>query len=195
VIVRYVKKMAANFDAIKYIESKVNLDSYSSTDGFIGYCNSSVGWGDERCIEAFIEMLALLVPKEVVVSSIRIYGDLKSHAELYELSEEEVLVRDRLIKGGLILNVATDEESEAFHFEGIISKDTLKYFVLYQSSIGELSYHGFVTNAANELIIYPHDDCGLGFISCNSKSKQQVIDRIKECSKRYSDILEFTLVE
>lgn len=187
--------MAANFNAIQYIETKVNLDSYSSTDGFLGYCNSTVGWGDERCIKAFLEMLAFFVPKEIVVSSIRIYGDLKSHAELYELNEEDIQVRDRLIKKGLILNVITDEESESFHFEGAISDSTLKDFVLYQSSIGELSYHGFITNAANELIIYPHDDCGLGFISCNNKDKQQILDRIKECANRYSDILDFTIID
>jgi hypothetical protein len=140
-------------------------------------------------------MLALFLPKGIIVSSIRIYGDLKSHAELYELSEDDIQVRDRLIKSGLILNVAKDETNEAFHFGGAISEDTLKDFVLYQSSIGELSYHGFITNSDNELVIYPHDDCGLGFISCNSKNKRQVLDRIKECASRYSEILEFTLTE
>lgn len=185
--------MAANFDGIKCIESKVNLDSYSSTEGFLGYCNSSVGWEDERCIEAFIEMLALFIPDEVVVSSIRIYGDLKAHAEMYELSEKDIQVRDRLVENGIILVVDSEDESDSFHFTGSVSDDLLKDFVLYQSSIGELSYHGFLTSGDSGMIIYPHDDCGLGFICYDNNKKVNVIEKLKECEERYSDILEFTI--
>jgi len=187
--------MVVNFNAIKFIESQVELDSYSSSNGFLGYCNSKVGWGDLRCIDAFIDMLGLFTPNETVVSSIRIYGDLNEHAETYELSEDDIKVRDRLIEQGLILNVTSDDESKSFHFEGTISNTTLRDFVLYQSSIGELSYHGFITNPESELIIYPHDDCGLGFILCNAQKRKVTNNKLHEYAERYFEILEFKLSE
>lgn len=187
--------MVASFNAVKFIESNVELDSYSSSKGFLGYCNSKVGWGDQRCIDAFIEMLALFVPKEIVVSSIRIHGDLQEHAETYELNEDDIQVRYRLLEQGLILNVASDEENESFHFEGTVSNSVLRDFVLYQSSIGELSYHGFITNSESEFIIYPHDDCGLGFIISDETKKKLYSSKLQECAERYSEILEFKLNE
>lgn len=185
--------MAVKLDTINFIESKVNLDSYSSSDGFLGFCNSKVGWGDERCIEAFMEMLSRFIPDETLVSSIRIYGDIQVHAEMYELSENEIQVRDRLVENGIILNVDSEDEADSFHFAGSVSNDLLEDFVLYKSSIGELSYHGFLVGEDSGLVIYPHDDCGLGFICCYKRKRADVVEKLNECAERYTDILEFTI--
>ena len=138
--------------------------------------------------------MRFFIPDETLVSSIRIYGDLKDHAEMYELSDKDIQVRDRLVKSGVILNVDSDDKADSFHFEGNISGDLLKDFVLYQSSIGELSYHGFLTSEDSGLIIYPHDDCGLGFICLEKKKITNIIEKLKEYAECYSDILQFTII-
>ena len=186
--------MAAKFDATNTIESQVNLDSYSSSNGFSGFCHSIVGWDDERCTEAFLDILDFfLATNQILVSSIRIHGDLETHAELYELSAEDIRVRDNLVSNGIILVVNSDDENGSFHFAGNVSNGLLKDFVLYQSSIGGLSYHGFLTSQDSGLVVYPHDDCGLGFI-CYEKNKiKKVIKKLQEYAEHYSDILGFMI--
>ena len=119
--VRYIKEMVAKFNAIKLIKSEVELKSYSSSAGFLGYCNSKAIRFDKECVDAFMNMLALLVPDEIIVSSMRIHGDLKEHAQMYDLKKNDIHVRDRLIKQGLISHVALDDINDCFHFCGVIS--------------------------------------------------------------------------
>jgi len=58
-----------------------------------------------------------------------------------------------------------------------------------------LSYHAFITNNEKKLIIYPHDDCGLGFITCNSELQEQYLKELKNYAERFSDILDFSLLK
>jgi len=50
-------------------------------------------------------MLSFLIPKEVVVSSIKIYGGTNEHTKLYELGKADEEVRNQLIKSNVIKNI------------------------------------------------------------------------------------------
>lgn len=102
------------------IEDNINLESYSSSVGFLGFCNSIIGWGDERCINALIEIIDLFVPHPVLVSSLRIYSDLQVDAEMFQLNQNEVEVRNRLIDRGVILLESSDDISDGFHLKSRI---------------------------------------------------------------------------
>ena len=83
--------------------------------------------------------------------------------------------------------------NNCFHFCGSISKAALRDFILYQTTIGALPYHSFIINSDCELIIYPHDDCGLGFIISNDKNIEDINNKLYKFSEQYFDILEFHL--
>gem|GEM_PF-5220856 len=140
-------------------------------------------------------MLSFLIPKEVIVSSIKIYGDINEHTKLYELSKTNEEVRNRLIEFNVIKNINLEAKKEAFHFEGRLPDKILRDFIVYQTSIGELSCHGFITNNEKKLIIYPHDDCGLGFIACNDELREQYLKELKSYAERFSDILDLSLLK
>lgn len=180
---------------IEFIKNQVDLNAYSLSRGFLGYCYLKDGTCDDAsCIDHCIAMLDEIFTDAIVVSSLRIYGALKAYYEEYDLNSNEQQLVGRLIDSGIVLNVSIDELDDTFHFVGNVSRCVMRDFITFQLMVGGLSYHAFITNSDKEVIIYPHDDSGIGFIANNKQSRTpSLINFLKGCVTNYSDIFEFHL--
>ncbi|MEZ8306927.1 hypothetical protein AB6C40_24215 [Vibrio splendidus] len=177
---------------IDYVKSHVVLDSYSSSTNFKGFCFSDIGWNDEKYIRILLNIIELLVSRLKLVSSLNIGLNLDEHTQEYSVTQECEVCRNSLIEAGIITNIKGDVPSDVFHFSGEVDADIALNLIRYQTSIGGAFGHAFFVDSKNGVILYPHDDCGLGFIIMGGvESQNQKLNTLKEIDLKYKNIMSF----
>lgn len=179
---------------VSLIKSKVNLDSYSASETFCGFCFSKIGWGEKKCLEALLEITNEMVDELHVVSSLTICTSLLDNESFYSLSEENKKCRDFLVDLNLIKLNDAEDSANYFHVDKVVSKSEAYRLIEYQTSIGGAIGHVFFVSLTNGVIIYPHDDCGVGFFCLTeSKKRNRFLSLIERLKEKYSDVLSFEL--
>lgn len=177
---------------IDYVKSHVVLDSYSSSTNFKGFCFSDTGCNDEKYMRILLNIIELLVDRFQLVSSLNIGLNLDEHTQEYSVTEEGEGCRSSLIEAGIITNKEGGVPSDFFHFSGEIDAGVALNLIRYQTSIGGAFGHAFFVDSKNGIILYPHDDCGLGFIILGCvKSQNQKLNALKEIDLKYKNIMSF----
>lgn len=181
--------MQSNID---YVRANVVLDSYSSSMNFKGFCFSEIGWGDEKYISILLSIIESLVGRLQLVSSLNVGLNLDEHAQAYSICGKEKTCRNLLVEAGIITNIEGGVPPSVFHFSEEVDKDTALNLIRYQTSVGGASGHAFFVDSKNGVIVYPHDDCGLGFIIMpNVKSPTKKLKFLKEIELQYKNVMSF----
>ena len=193
--VRYLKKTGVDMSSfVNLVKSEVNLDSYSSSANFCGFCFSKIGWGKKKCLEALLDIASEIVGELHVVSSLTICTSLLENENFYALSEESKKRRNYLVDLDFIKLNDSDASANYFHSDKVVSKNEAYSLIEYQTSIGGAIGHVFFVSLTNGVIIYPHDDCGMGFFcSSEPKKRDDFLSLVKRSKEKYSDILSFDL--
>ena len=191
VLVQYIKGTNVDMKNNKnYIIENVELNSYSSSKNFKGFCFSETGYHNSNYIHLLIEILLSLVDKIQLVSSLNIEVSLLKHSKDLHLDKQGIICRDLLIKNKVITTKSTEVESSDFHFNKEIDLDLAYNLIYFVTSLGGASGSAFFVDSENEIIIYPHDDCGLGFI-IKENSKNDILNVLKKLRIKYRENMEF----
>ncbi len=177
---------------IDYVKSNIELGSYSSSKYFKGFCLSKAGWGDENYIRLLLNITMLLVDKLQLVSSLNIGIDLERHAQEYSIADDDLDCRNALVNDGIITNTLGEVSSDKFHYSKDIDENTAIKVIRYQTSVGGAFGHLFFVDSENDIIVYPHDDCGLGFVILGSiEIQRQKLSLLEDVEQKYKDIMSF----
>ena len=150
------------YDINKY----VNLCSYSESVGWIGFYERKCEYSNEllnRSIYEFINFFKNISPKVTIITSL--YKFKINNSKINSAQTE-------LIKLGYLRNLTTDDN----FLENKTSSNMMRLFkeadwsnVRKISSVvmnndGDIAGHCFIIFETINIIIYPHDDTGFGFI-------------------------------
>ena len=171
----------------------VDLDSYSSSPGFLGYTDNIPDYseaGINALCDDFLEKMASQIKDVTVASSLFISNNKEELSQDYEILLTDIdKFLHALLKNGLVktidLDTLPDPDSPLFDqefrkFETAFSKlyfpdaQTLKEILKSFFHTVGLQGHIFLVFRAAELIVYPHtDDFGFGFISMHKNNDRQ----------------------
>lgn len=149
---------------IDFIRSNVCLSSYSSSRNFAGYSSFENGYGAADYEKLLLQVASIFLYPYQIVSSLNIGIDLDEHVGQYSVSSEGLRCRDGLIAAGIIRNDLSDPHVDDFHFNDSVDEGAALSLIRFQTTIGGAQGHAFFVDSESEVAIYPHDDCGLGFI-------------------------------
>lgn len=180
--------------ATSFVLGHVVLTSYTSSSSFVGLCQirDSCTTGDVS--QTLLDLTLRLMKDPRLVSSLNIGLDLETHAQQYSLASEGLKIRDSLLDVGIIRNCVDAGESPAFHFEGGVDRSSAENLITFQTLIGGANGHAFIVDLPSGLIVYPHDDCGLGFIvSGQFSDKVNIIRMLRKEAMQARDMFNFQL--
>lgn len=174
----------------------VLLSSYSSSSNFVGFCSSRVGYGNEEYENLLLGAVLLLLRGRIeLVSSLNIGISLEDHAEEYSLSKSGIACRDVLLANGVISNRFDEPPIDHFHFDNEVTENIALGLIRFQTSIGGASGHSFFLDADRGVIVYPHDDCGLGFVLGGTPDEKATkLDMLKSFWRDNSSLVTFDFV-
>ena len=176
---------------VEYVRSQVILNSYSSSKYFVGYCFSESCWDDHNFFDILLDVISLFCEKLQLVSSLNIDLQLDHHANEYELDTKGRDCRDNLIKCGIITNNIGAKPSDYFHFDEYIESSVALDILRYQTTVGGAFGHAFFVDPKQGSILYPHDDCGLGFILADGIMKSGMLNVLYDQESKYKDLMKF----
>lgn len=177
-------------DNVEYVKSNVVLNSYSSSEHFKGYCLSKIGWGNDEFTRSLLDVTTILIKNLQLVSSLNIGISLEEHVRQYSISQEDSHCLHSLIRDGVITNILGQEAHDNFHFDEGVDEKTALNLIYHQTSIGGAYGHSFFVDTANTVIVYPHDDCGIGFIITGSAECQNdKLRTLKAMGGKYESIM------
>ena len=172
----------------------IDLDSYSSSPGFLGYTDNIPDFseaGINALCDRFFEKMAAYIGDVTVISSLFINSNKEELSTDYDISLEKIdKFLHALLKNGMVkiidLNMLPEPDSPQFDQEflklendcGVLdTPDTETLKNILRSFFCAVGLHGhiFLVFRAAELIVYPHtDNLGFGFISMHkNKDRQQ----------------------
>lgn len=184
---------------IRLIQKFVNLESYSSSPGFLGYFERVGQFNEQIChnaINIFFEAFKPLNCRYDLASSLYVDSNLSALREEYNIPDDYFVVYiEPLIDAGAINVVNHEDLKSKYEWDEYIKKtDSLdKHFVVLNNQNKELlkkiffsvmfidgiKGHCFAIIENKELIVYPHEDIGFGFVSFG-KNKVSIKHYIKE---------------
>ena len=169
------------------ITQYIDLESYSSTPGFLGYTDNAPDFseaGIDALCDDFLKKMAEHINDVTVVSSLFISSNKEELSLDYDIPFTDIdKFLHALLKNGLVKIIDQDTLPDpdsplfdqkfrkletAFTFQPLPDAETLKEMLsAFFHAIG-LNGHFFIVFKSVELIVYPHtDDFGFGFISMN----------------------------
>ena len=185
------------------ITQYIDLESYSSTPGFLGYTDNAPDFseaGIDALCDDFLKKMAEYINDVTVVSSLFINSNKEELSTDYDISLEKIdKFLHALLKNGMVktidLDTLPDPDSPQFDqeflkletaFSKLHSPDaqTLKEILKSFFHAVGLMGHIFLVLRAAELIVYPHtDDFGFGFISMhkNKDRQQEQTEWLQKC--------------
>lgn len=183
-------------DLKKIILDVVNLESYSSSFGFIGYFERGGRYETgmaETAVACFIDMIKSEYREWMLVSALHAnddevghFGDVKT--DLRDLKQVEFLsAKNALRHFSYKACFGTDYESHSYTESiknaltnfCVVSIDSLSSEVLEQLLVARMTVYGlrghcFLISEQKGLILYPHDDTGFGVIAFGEKPRIDV---------------------
>lgn len=186
-----------NMDLPQYID----LDSYSSSPGFLGYTDNIPDFseaGINALCDRFFEKMAAHIGDVTVISSLFINSNKEELSQDYDIPLTDIdKFLHALLKNGLVktidLEMLPDPDSPLFDqefrklettFSKLYSPDAQTLKDILQSFFHAEGLHGhiFLVFRAAELIVYPHtDDFGFGFISMNPVRRHEQKEKLQTC--------------
>ena len=184
-----------NMDLPQYID----LDSYSSSPGFLGYTDNIPDFseaGINALCDRFFEKMAAHIGDVTVISSLFINSNKEELSQDYDIPLTDIdKFLHALLKNGLVKTIDLDTlpdpdlplfDQEFRKLENTFSKlhspdaQTLKEILKsFFHAVGLLG-HIFLVFRAAELIVYPHtDDFGFGFISMNPVRRHEQKEKLQ----------------
>ena len=172
----------------------IDLDSYSSSPGFLGYTDNILDFseaGIDALCDDFLKKMAEYINDVTVVSSLFINSNKEELSQDYDIPFTDIdKFLHALLKNGLVktidLDTLPDPDLPLFDqefrklettFSKLYSPDAQTLKEILKSFFHAVGLHGhiFLVLRAAELIVYPHtDDLGFGFISMHkNKDRQQ----------------------
>ena len=185
------------------ITQYIDLESYSSTPGFLGYTDNAPDFseaGIDALCDDFLKKMAAYINDVTVVSSLFINSNKEELSTDYDISLEKIdKFLHALLKNGMVkiidLDTLSDPDSPQFDQEFLKLEndcnvldtpdtETLKNILRSFFCAVGLYGHLFLFLRAAELIVYPHtDDFGFGFISMhkNNDRQQEQTEWLQKC--------------
>ena len=181
----------------------IDLDSYSSSPGFLGYTDNIPDFseaGINALCDRFLEKMAAYIGDVTVISSLFINSNKEELSQDYDIPFTDIdKFLHALLKNGLVktidLDTLPDPDSPLFDqefrkrettFSKLHSPDAQTLKEILKSFFHAVGLHGhlllFFHSA--ELIVYPHtDDLGFGFISMhkNKDRQQEQTEWLQKC--------------
>lgn len=174
------------------IQKFVNLESYTSSTGFVGYTEHAYLFNETTCqkaINLFFKVFKLYSNSIYLLSSLWVDSDLHALTKEYDITEEQIktyikpLINERVIYSLNYDELGYDYNSEEYGRKlDIISK---KFTVVKKNDtnflnkiffsvmfISGIKGHCFAVIEEKKLIVYPHDDIGFGFISFGNETEK-----------------------
>ena len=181
-----------NMDITQYID----LESYSSTPGFLGYTDNAPDFseaGIDALCDGFLQKMAAYINDVTVVSSLFISSNKEELSADYDISLEKIdkflhaLLKNGMVKiidFGAITRKYPPETAEfdrefrkletTFTFLDTPGQTTVREILPAFFHGAGLKGHLFLVFKSAELIVYPHtDDLGFGFIGMNNKRSKE----------------------
>lgn len=167
---------------INKIINKINLEIYSNSEGFLGYCESKKGLNDNVCwhaINLLFRTFPMLLKNNSLISSL--HFDRSILKDSYQTSDANfnryfVPLKENKIAYEVDFKSISDDINSSYYEEKItelmeffvyvenIEFEVLKKTIFSVMSVDGLIGHLFLILKKEKLIIYPHDDVGFGFI-------------------------------
>ncbi len=168
---------------LKTVEKNVNLQSYSMSQGFLGFFERKEAFSIDVCEKAIDLLLSSSLFDthcQSIVSNLFIvgndfelkndygFGDRELREHVYPLAAESILTRvdttqycaNRLDGYGLLEIPRINERIIRTVFSAVMSVDGIRG-------------HCFCVVPDHDLILYPHDDSGFGFISTSREASRR----------------------
>jgi hypothetical protein len=175
------------------ITQYIDLESYSSTPGFLGYTDNAPDFseaGIDALCDDFLKKMAEYINDVTVVSSLFISSNKEELSADYDISLEKIdKFLHALLKNGMVkiidLDMLPEPDSPQFDQEFLKLETTFTFLdtpgettlkeILTAFFYGAgLQGHLFLVFKSAELIIYPHtDDLGFGFIGMNNERSKE----------------------
>jgi hypothetical protein len=176
----------------------IDLDSYSSSPGFLGYTDNIPDFSEARInalCDRFLEKMAAYIGDVTIISSLFTNSNKEELSQDYGIPLTDIdKFLHALLKNGLVktidLDTLPDPDSPLFDqefrkletaFSKLHSPDAQTLKDILQSFFHAVGLHGhiFLVFRAAELIVYPHtDDLGFGFISMNKERNQELKEEL-----------------
>ena len=193
------------------ITQYINLDSYSSTPGFLGYTDNAPDFsetGIDALCDDFLKKMAEYINDVTVVSSLFISSNKEELSLDYDAALPDIdkflfiLQKYDIIKSVDFEKLARQYPPEtaefdrefrkletAFTFQLLPDAEILKEILsAFFHAIG-LNGHLFLVFKTAELIVYPHsDDLGFGFINMNQGRFNEQKEFLKSAFGRLNSI-------
>ena len=172
----------------------IDLDSYSSSPGFLGYTDNTPDFSEaaiNAVCDEFLEKMASYIGDVTVISSLFISSNKEELSQDYDIPLTDIdKFLHALLKNGLVKTVDQDTlpEPDSPLFDQEFRKletefnelhapagETLKEIL--RSFFHAVGLHGhlFIVFHRAEIIVYPHtDDLGFGFISTKKRCSGSV---------------------
>ena len=177
----------------------IDLDSYSSSPGFLGYTDNIPDFseaGINALCDRFLEKMAAYIGDVTVISSLFISSNKEELSQDYDIPLTDIdKFLHALLKNGLVktidLDTLPDPDSPLFDqefrklettFSKLQSPDAQTLKEILKSIFHAVGLHGhiFLVFRAAELIVYPHtDDLGFGFISMNPVRRHEQKEKLQ----------------
>ncbi len=154
------------------IIKNINLESYSSSPGWLGFfeqAGSNEKELDEAALEYFVEFFSAQIPQSIIHLFFSLES-LEKARHAYDLNAGEVKHLKWLVEKDWLVPGQSDR-----HFLQIkasdYSREDIAKLVGTIIKIGDFIGHCFVVLPGPELILYPHEDCGFGVIVPPGKAR------------------------
>ena len=186
------------------ITQYIDLESYSSTPGFLGYADNAPDFseaGIDALCDDFLQKMAAYINDVTVVSSLFISSNKEELSADYDISLEKIekflhaLLKNGMVKiidFGAITRKYPPETAEfdrefrkletTFTFLDTPGQTTVREILTAFFHGAGLKGHLFLVFKSAELIVYPHtDDLGFGFIGMNNKRSKEKKENCTYC--------------
>ena len=186
--------MIAVFDANKLLYH-VNLDNYTASDSFVGFSER------KSCNFEYIRKIFHYIFDEydgfyggVLATSLYCCDDVGVLTREYDISEDGIRrYFIPLFEAGYIKIVTCDSLDEAYYqklereftffYLDRESLEDLERLFFIVCLLGGVNGHLFFIDRLCSLMMYPHDDCGVGFFAISDNGRaiaQRLLDGIKD---------------
>jgi len=150
------------------IEGYINLKNYSSSNGWVGFCETSGSYSFELCsqvINDFLNYFSDDIEGSTIIFSLSTWGSVDELIEDYGLSDQQVEILHRLQKlGWLESNMESDHSFNMIEFNSY-ERSHIYNLLLSIMFIGDVLGSIFILIPSKKLVFYPHEDIGFGVVA------------------------------
>ena len=155
------------------IKDYINLDSYSSSNGWVGFCETAENYSFDLCsqvINDFLNYFSEEMEGATIIFSLSTWGSVDELVENYGLSDQQVEILHRLkVLGWLESNMEADQSFNLIEFNSNESSHIYN-LILSILFIGDVLGSIFILIPSKKLILYPHEDIGSGVVTSDSNA-------------------------